>query len=181
LRQISIHARAGQGAITIASLLGTAAFLEGKQALAFPHFGAARMGAPMDSFVRISEQEIRIRSQIYEPNYILVVDDTLLRGYNFFQNMIPGGASFINLSEQGYLPEAEGISVYCIPADDIAENLFGKRMGNTALLGAFSAGTGEVSLDSLQKAIDKKFDGKIADVNKKAIEEGYNYFKKKYT
>ncbi len=180
MREISIHARAGQGAITIASLLGTAAFLEGKQALAFPHFGAARMGAPMDSFVRISQQEIRIRSQIYEPDYIMVVDYTLLRGYNFFKNMNPEGASFINFSEQKNLPEAEGRSVYFIPADDIAQSIIGKRMGNTALLGAFAAGTGEVSLDSLQKAIDKKFDGKIADINKAAIEEGYNYYKKNY-
>src|SRR3989338_2276842 len=67
MKEIRIHARAGQGAITTASILGYAYFLEGIFAYAFPHFGAARMGAPMNAFVRVDDKPVRLRSQIYEP------------------------------------------------------------------------------------------------------------------
>ena len=180
MKEISIHARAGQGAITVAALLGTAVFLEGRYALAFPHFGAARMGAPMNSFVRINERPIRIRSQIYEPDYILVVDSTLMRGFNVFQGMKKGGAAYINQPELKAAPVQEGIKVYSIPGDELSSKIFGKPMGNTVLLGAFSAGSGEVALESLEKAVEEKFPEKIARLNKEAFREGYNYFTENY-
>ena len=68
MKEIRIHARAGQGAITTAALIGEAYFKEGKYPSAFPHFGAARMGAPMNAFVRVDTKPVRLRSQIYEPN-----------------------------------------------------------------------------------------------------------------
>ena len=68
MREIVIHARAGQGAITTATLLATAAFEEGRYALAFPHFGAERMGAPMNAFVRLSQAPVRLRSHIRHPD-----------------------------------------------------------------------------------------------------------------
>jgi len=181
LKEVTIHARAGQGAITVASILGMAVFLEGKYALAFPHFGAARMGAPMNSFVRISDKEIRLRSQIYEPDYIMVVDYTLMRGFNIFEDIKPGGTAFINQPGKMPTPQVQGINVYTIPADEISYDIFGRTMGNTVLLGAFAAGVEEVSLESLCKAIDEKFSGEIATANKKALEEGFNYYIKKYS
>ena len=81
MREIKIYARAGQGAITTATILGQALFQKGKYAYAFPHFGAARMGAPMNAFVRVDDKPIRLRSQIYEPDYVMIVDSTLMRYY----------------------------------------------------------------------------------------------------
>lgn len=176
MKEIIIHARAGQGAITLATILGNAAFLEGKYALAFPHFGAARMGAPMNSFVRISEKEIRIRSQVYTPDYVLVVDPTLMRGYDVFQGIKPGGRVFINQGEKENLPRVGGVEVFSVPADEIAIKIFGRPRGNTALLGAFSALTGEVTLDSLVRAVGDKFSGEVARLNQEAIREGYQRF-----
>ncbi len=181
MKEVTIHARAGQGAITVASILGTAVFLDGNYALAFPHFGAARMGAPMNSFVRISDKEIRIRSQIYEPDYIMVVDHTLMRGVNVFRDLKLGGSAFINQPERMPAPQVQGINVYTIPADEMSYDIFGRTMGNTVLLGAFAAGVEEVSLESLYGAIDEKFSGEIATANKKALEEGFNYFVGNYS
>ena len=80
MKEIRIHARAGQGAITTAALLGEAYFKEGKYPYAFPSFGAARMGAPMNAFVRVDSKPVRLRSQIYEPDYLIIADATLMRG-----------------------------------------------------------------------------------------------------
>lgn len=180
MKEISIYARAGQGAITTAAILGTAVFLEERYALVFPHFGAARMGAPMNSFVRISDKEIKIRSQIYEPDYIMVADATLMRGFDVFRGLKQGGAAFINQKGKTSRSDKKDIKIFDIPADEISTKLFGKSMGNTVLLGAFSAGTGVVSLEKLYMAIEKKFANKLADLNKKAIEEGYRYFQENY-
>src|SRR3990170_1367648 len=78
MKEIRIHARAGQGAITAALLLASAAFLEGKYSLAFPHFGAERTGAPMNAYARISDAPIRLRTQVRRPDYVLVQDPTLI-------------------------------------------------------------------------------------------------------
>ena len=96
MKEIRIHARAGQGAITTAALLGFSYFNEGKYPYAFPNFGAARMGAPMNAFVRVDSDPVRLRSQIYEPNYVIIVDPTLLRGYNCFSGLKEDGVAIIN-------------------------------------------------------------------------------------
>ncbi len=87
MKEIRIHARAGQGAITTAALLGYVYFLKGMYPYAFPHFGAARMGAPMNAFVRVDNKPVRLRSQIYEPDYVIIVDSTLMRGFNCFSGL----------------------------------------------------------------------------------------------
>ena len=99
MKEIRIHARAGQGAITTAALLGDAYFAEGKFPYAFPNFGAARMGAPMNAFVRVDQHPVRLRSQIYEPDYVIVVDPTLLRGYNCFSGLKSDGIAVINAAK----------------------------------------------------------------------------------
>ncbi|UCC60506.1 MAG: 2-oxoacid:acceptor oxidoreductase family protein, partial [Dehalococcoidia bacterium] len=90
MKEIRVHARAGQGAITTATILANAAFEDNKYALTFPPFGAARMGAPMNAFVRIGDAPIRVRSQIYTPDYVLVQDPTLLRGYDVVAGLCAG-------------------------------------------------------------------------------------------
>ena len=78
LREIRIHGRGGQGGVTAAQLIAEAAFREGKHVVAFPFFGAERRGAPVKAFARISDEPIYVRSQVYEPDVVLVLDPSLL-------------------------------------------------------------------------------------------------------
>ena len=173
MKEIRIHARAGQGAITTAMLLGNAVFTGGRYALAFPHFGAARMGAPMNAFVRIDDDPIRIRSQVYEPDYIIVVDATLFSGYDVFKGLKKGGIAIVNRKEGVEIPEHKGVEVVQVPANDIAQKVLGRPLGNTALLGAFAAATGQAKLQDLQDAIRRRFSGKIGDKNAEAARMGF--------
>jgi pyruvate ferredoxin oxidoreductase gamma subunit len=180
MKEIRIHARAGQGAITTASLLGSAYFLKGMYPYAFPHFGAARMGAPMNAFVRVDSKPVRLRSQIYEPDYLLIVDATLMRGFNCFSGLQDEGIALINEREGFSVPQTKaGQKVYVLPANDIALKTIGRPLGNTALLGGFCAATGELEVDILIDAIKKRFSGKAQDANIEAIKQGYLFVQKK--
>lgn len=183
MKEIRVHARAGQGAITTANLLGAAVFAEGKYALAFPHFGAARMGAPMNAFIRIDNREIRLKTQIDEPDYILVVDATLMRGFDVFSGLKKGGIALVNEKEGVPMPSLENASVYSVPANDIAMEVIGRPLGNTSLLGAFVAATGEIELKHLEAAIMEQFAGKsgVGEQNVQAARKGFEYFKEKYS
>ncbi len=179
MKEIRVHARAGQGAITTATILANAAFEDGKYALSFPTFGAARMGAPMNAFVRIGDAPIRVRSQIYKPDYVLVQDSTLMKGYDVVAGLKPEGLAVINTgkkpSELGLKTKARVVTV---PAGRIAKQIMGRAdRVNTALIGAFIAVTGELSLESLERAINSRFSGKAADSNWKALLEAYNEVK----
>ena len=195
MKEIRIHARAGQGAITTASILGYAYFLEGKFPYAFPHFGAARMGAPMNAFVRVDEKPVRLRSQIYEPDYLLITDATLIRGFNCFRGFKDNGIAIINEREGFAIPEHRpegrglasnsqshkpGQKIYLVPANDIAMETIGRPIGNTAILGAYVAGTNEIKLESLLGAINHRFFAKAAEQNVLAAQKGYDYVKKDY-
>lgn len=178
MKEIRIHARAGQGAITTASILGFAYFLEGKFPYAFPNFGAARMGAPMNAFVRVDDKPVRLRSQIYEPDYLLISDATLLRGFNCFKGFKDNGVAIINARHDFGIPEHKsGQKIYLVSANDIAMETIGRPLGNTALLGAYVAATDEIKLDSLIQAIKHRFSGKAVEQNISAAQKGYECIK----
>jgi pyruvate ferredoxin oxidoreductase gamma subunit len=180
MKEIRIHARAGQGAITTASLLGYAYFLKGMYPYAFPHFGAARMGAPMNAFVRVDSRPVRLRSQIYEPDYVIIVDATLMRGFNCFSGLRENGIAIINERGGIELPKVKAAQkALVIPANDIALKTIGRPLGNTALLGAFCAVTGELVLDNLLEAIKKRFSGKAQEGNIQAARQGFEFVKNK--
>lgn len=179
MKEIRIHARAGQGAITTASILGYAYFREGKYPYAFPHFGAARMGAPMNAFVRVNDKPVRLRSQIYEPDYLLISDATLMRGFNCFYGFKDNGIAIINEREGSSMPEHKmSQKIYLVPANDIATETIGRPIGNTALLGAFVAATNELKIESLLESIKHRFQGKAQEQNILAAQKGYEYIKK---
>ncbi len=179
MKEIRIHARAGQGAITTASLLGYAYFFKGMYPYAFPHFGAARMGAPMNAFVRVDSKPVRLRSQIYEPDYVLIMDATLMRGFNCFSGLKENGIAIINAKELTQMPKLGAKQkIFVVPASEIALRTIGRPLGNTALLGAFCAATGELSLDALFEAIKKRFSGKAQETNIQAAKQGYEHINK---
>ena len=179
MKEIRIHARAGQGAITTAALLGYAYFLKGMYPYAFPNFGAARMGAPMNAFVRVDTKPVRLRSQIYEPDYVLVMDATLIRSYNCFSGLKEDGIAIINEKEGAGLPKVKTKQrIFIVPATDIAMKVIGRPLGNTALIGAFAAATGQLDLDTLLEVIKKRFSGKTQEGNIEAVKQGYEYIKR---
>ena len=178
MKEIRIHARAGQGAITTAALLGYSYFKEGKYPYAFPHFGAARMGAPMNAFVRVDAKAVRLRSQIYEPDYVIIVDPTLMRGYNCFSGMKEEGVAIINGKEGLQIPKLKARQrAFVVPANEIALKTIGRPLGNTTLIGAFAAATGELKLDTLLDVIKVRFAGKAQDGNIQAARQGFEFIK----
>ena len=91
MRELRIHGRGGQGSVTAAELIAVAAFKSGVFSQAFPAFGVERRGAPVQAFVRFSDDKIRLRSQVYEPDYVIVQDSTLIKDVNVFAGMKKGG------------------------------------------------------------------------------------------
>jgi pyruvate ferredoxin oxidoreductase gamma subunit len=174
MKEIRFHGRGGQGAVTAAELLAVAAFYDGKYCQAFPFFGVERRGAPVTAFSRIDDRFIRIRSQIYEPDYIVVQDATLLEVIDVADGLKRGGIAIINTEKK---PEKIKLKtkadIRTVNATQIALDVLGVPIVNTAMLGAFAAITGEVSLDSLKKATAKRFPEKIAIKNAKAVEVAY--------
>jgi len=176
--EIRLHGRGGQGVVTAANLLASAAFADGKSAQAFPTFGSERMGAPVGSFVRIDKEKIRLRSQIYEPDIVIVQDPTLFGAIDPLNGLKKGGLIIVNTQKK---PEELGIdknfSVRTIPATSIAMEIFKRPIPNTVILGAFAGITGEISIGAVKKAIEKRFEARIATLNIEAAEKAYKMVK----
>ncbi|WP_292459613.1 pyruvate ferredoxin oxidoreductase subunit gamma [Methanothermococcus sp.] len=172
--EIRFHGRGGQGAVTAAQILAKAAFYDGKFSQAFPFFGVERRGAPVMAFTRIDDKKIRLRSQIYEPDYVVVQDPTLLDTIDVTSGLKKGGKIVINTNKDIKL---EGYDTYTIDATDVALEVLGLPIVNTVILGAFTGVTGEVTIDSLKKAIMDTFPKKLGEKNAKAAEVAYNMIK----
>jgi len=178
--QVRIHGRGGQGVVTAAELLSVAAFLEGKHSQAFPMFGSERTGAPVVAFCRFSDQPIRLREPIVEPDALIVQDPTLLHQVDLFAGV--GHETYILINTSRSL-EALGIGeflatlqperVLAVPATELAREHVGRPLPNAALLGAFAALTGAISIDSVTAAIRDRFSGRIADANVTAAEAAH--------
>ena len=175
MKEVKIFARAGQGAITTASILGESLFNDDKYSYAFPHFGAARMGAPMNAFIRFDDKPIRLRSQISDPDYIIVVDPTLIESQGCFNGLKKGAKAIVATRDNITLPKIDGVEIHALAAEKIAMDIIGKPFANTILLGAFAKVTGEAKLDSVLKAVSERFKGKpeILKKNLDAVKKGY--------
>jgi pyruvate ferredoxin oxidoreductase gamma subunit len=171
LIEVRIHGRGGQGAVTTAELLAQAAFFGGKQSQAFPSFGVERSGSPVESYCRIDEKPIRLHQQVYEPNYLIVLDDSLFASVDVCKGLNKTGAVIIATAK----PASEFKKcfvgkVYAVDAYGIAAKVIGKPLVNTAMLGAFAKVTGLVSLENLEKAFAAKFPPEVAKKNSDAAE-----------
>jgi pyruvate ferredoxin oxidoreductase gamma subunit len=161
--------------VTAAELIAYAAFEGGVFSQAFPAFGVERRGAPVQAFVRFSDEKIRLRSQVYEPDYIIVQDPTLIGDVDVFNGMSTGGIAIINTEKPDFDSRVpEGVKVYTIDATTIALEELGVPITNTTLMGAFAAATGEIGLEPLKNALRRRFSGSMADKNIKAAERAYN-------
>jgi pyruvate ferredoxin oxidoreductase gamma subunit len=177
MKELRIHGRGGQGSVTAAELIATAAFEGGVYPQAFPMFGVERRGAPVQAFVRFSDKKVRLRSQIYEPDYIIVQDSTLIKDVNVFAGMKKGGIAIVNTSAPGSWTPPEGVKVITVDATGIALEVLGVPITNTALMGAFAAASGEITLEAMEHAIRHRFKEEIAVKNIEAARRAYNLVK----
>lgn len=182
--EIRVHGRGGQGVVTASDLIAYAAFADGHHAQAFPSFGSERTGAPVVSYCRIEDQEIRSREPILEPDIVIVQDPTLLAIMDPFSGLKSDGYALVNSQKtskelgvedlEARLPKGHFISM---PASEIALENLGRPLPNAVLLGGMAALTGIVKLDSVENAIRDRFKGKVGDSNVAAASIAYDYVK----
>ena len=186
--EIRWHGRGGQGAKTASLLLADAAFNTGKYIQGFPEYGPERMGAPLTAYNRISDTPIRIHSNIYYPDYVVVVDDTLLESVDVTSGLKETGAIVINTTKsKDYLEKAlKGYNgdIYTIDARKISEEALGKYFPNTPMLAAIikvaKIMTDEELLADMEGSFKHKFAKKpeVIDGNMKALEMALKEVKK---
>ncbi len=178
--EVRIHGRGGQGVVTAAEVLSVAAFREGKHAQAFPSFGSERTGAPVVSFCRIDDKEIRLREPIQEPHALLVQDPTLFRAIDVFLGLRPDGYLLVNSNRSFADLHIAAIAdklplghARTVTATELAIKHVGRPLPNAALLGAFAALTGIVALESVSAAIREAFAGEVGERNVAAAVAAY--------
>lgn len=175
--EIRFIGRGGQGVVTAAELLSVAAFLDGRFALAFPSFGSERTGAPIAAFCRIDSVAIRLREPIVHPDVVVVLDPTLLHAADTLSGLAAGGFVLVNSSRS---PVELGLTellgrlgvghVRTVAATELARRIVGQPLPNAALLGAFAAMTGLVTLGSVSTALRQRFGGVVGERNLAAAE-----------
>jgi len=181
LREVRWHGRGGQGAWTASELLARAAIQEGKYIQSFPEFGPERMGAPVNAFTRISDEPINLHCAIYSPDVVAVLDPTLLKTVPVTEGLKKDGVLVINtretpaqLAKQLNFPRQQ---LRTILATDIAVEILGIPITNTAMLGAVAKAAEIVKLNSIREAVKERFPPKIAERNIKIVERAYNEVK----
>ena len=166
LIEIRWHGRGGQGAKTASLLLADAAFNTGKFIQGFPEYGPERMGAPITAYNRISNSPITIHSNIYEPDYVVVVDDTLLDAVDVTSGLKESGAIIINTTKDGdslkqKLKNYKG-GIYTIDARKVSMEALGKYFPNTPMLAAIVKVSGVMSDEELLNDMEGSFKNKFA-------------------
>ena len=188
LIEIRWHGRGGQGTKTASLLLADAAFNTGKYIQGFPEYGPERMGAPITAYNRISDNPITVHSNIYEPNYVVVVDDTLLETVDVTAGLKADGAIVINTTKSAdYLKSVlKGYKgkVYTIDARKVSTETLGRYFPNTPMLAAIVKVTGIMNDEDFLKDMEGSFKHKFAkkpeviDGNMKALEMALKEVKK---
>ena len=177
MKEIRFHGRGGQGSVLASNILANAAFLEGRYVQAFLLIGAERRGAPVVAFTRIDDKPIRNRSQIYSPDYVVVLDSNLAGLVDVASGIKPSGMIFVNSDRDGgdfhFNSEARTVTL------DVTSIALKHGLGtstapivNTAVLGAFARISGEVGLEALLAAIREMAPAKPEE-NAMAAEEAY--------
>ena len=184
LIEIRWHGRGGQGAKTASLLLADAAFNTGKYIQGFPEYGPERMGAPITAYNRISDTPITIHSNIYDPDYVVVVDDTLLESVPVTDGLKESGAIVINTTKsEDYLKSVlKGYKggIYTIDARKVSLETLGKYFPNTPMLAAIvkvsKVMSDEAFLEDMKGSFKHKFSKKpeVIEGNMKALEMALN-------
>ena len=176
--EVRFHGRGGQGAVMAAQALASSAHAEGGYATAFPFFGAERRGAPVLAFTRIDEKRVYRKTQVYEPDFVVVLDEGLLDTVNVVEGLKEGGMVVVNSPKK---PEEVDVGIdvkmATIDATSVALEVLKQPATNSSILGAVSKATGLVSIESIEKGILQVFGDrlgpKIGEKNAKAARVAY--------
>lgn len=174
--EIRWHGRGGQGAVTSVELLALAAIEEGQYAQGFPAFGPERRGAPVLAFNRIDAGQIKVRSGIYQPGVVVVLDSSLVKLVNVTEGLKAGGTLIVNTTKAPGEVAAGlkfGGRLYTVDATRIAREELGTPITNTTMLGALVKATGVIRLESLRGPLGHRF-GKMALRNMRAMKRAYD-------
>ena len=178
--EIRWHGRGGQGAKTACLLLAEAAFFSGKYVQGFPEYGPERMGAPITAYNRISDVECNVHSNIYYPDHVVVVDETLLNTVDVLKGLKEGGVLIINSRKTAgeireVLPDFKG-PVCVVDAEKISTETLGRNFPNTPMLAAVVKASGVLDIDrfvsDMRKSFEHKFSSKpeVIEGNMKALQ-----------
>ena len=173
--EIRLHGRGGQGAVTSAEILALAAIHEGKYAQAFPSFGPERRGAPVIAFCRIDDEPIRLRTNIYNPDLVMVLDPSILRLVNVTAGLKEDGILVTNTKYSSQeIRDELGIkhSIASVNASQIAREELGVPITNTTMLGSLLKARKIVDPESLFEPLKKRF-RRVVDRNIKAFKRAY--------
>jgi 2-oxoacid:acceptor oxidoreductase gamma subunit (pyruvate/2-ketoisovalerate family) len=171
VKEVRLHGRGGQGLVKAAHIIVKAAVTTGKYASFIPFFGVERKGSPVYGFLRLDDKPIRLKTQVYHPDCLIVLDDTLLDEVNIFEGLKEKAVLVINSTKpltNFSLPE-EVDTVALVDATNIALKNFQRNIPNTTMLGAFCQATGWVPLDQVMALVEEEF----GPENAAACEEGY--------
>ena len=173
--EVRFHGRGGQGAVTSAELIAQAAINEGLYAQAFPNFGPERRGAPVLAFLRVSDKQIKIRSKVYQPDAIVILDPTLLSSVSPTDGLKGEGFVIINSnkSEHDLRNLFSGFKIASVDGSRIAREEMGVPITNTTMLGSLVKATKIINLNSLEVPIKNRF-GLIAQKNVNAYTRAFN-------
>jgi len=177
--EVRWQGRGGQGAVTSVELLAVAAIGAGKYAQGFPSFGPERRGAPVAAFSRIVEKKIKVRSGIYQPDVVVVLDSSLIGLVNVIDGLKPNGQLIVNTPKT---PEEirqelnfKG-TVATVDGTGIARKEMGVPIANTTMIGALLKIIGVMGLDAMKEAVEHRF-GRIAQKNLAAMKRAYEEIK----
>jgi len=178
MKEVRFHGRGGQGAVLAARMLAIACVREGKCVASFPMYGFERRGAPVVAFTRIDDKAIREKTQIYNPDCLVVIDPGLITLPTLFTGLNPNGVLILNSPKLFEKQPNENLKLAgIVNATQIAVEEVGRDVPNTCLLGAFAAVTGWVGLESVKLSVAEYFSGEVLRKNVRCVERGYNEVK----
>src|SRR6056297_790961 len=188
IKEVRVHGRGGQGSVTAAEVLALASEKCGEYSQAYPKFGVERRGAPVIAYLRIDDNFIRTRSQIYHPEFIIVQDATLIGEAQVQEGLVKDTGIIINsdLTREDFKNKVPNVNnLYLVPATKMSIEIIGKAIVNTVLIGAFTAICDKLDLKGSKKAVKeylkkKGFSKSIVSKNVKAVQAGYEYIKDNY-
>jgi len=178
VKEIRFHGRGGQGTVLAARMLAAALVAEGKHVASFPMYGFERRGAPVVAFTRLDDKPVREKTQIYNPDCLVVIDPGLMNLPTLFSGLKPDGILVLNSPRRLENQLNENLKLAgVVNATQIAVEEIGRDVPNTCLLGAFAATTGWADLKSILSSLGDYFSGDLLERNTHSAERGFREVK----
>lgn len=175
MNEVRFHGRGGQGVVTTSKILANAFVLNGQFGASFPMFGFERRGAPVTAFGRFSDKPVREKTQIYNPNILVVLDPSQRDSKAVFQGLLPGGMMLLNDSDYaaGNISHGNLKRLAVIDANKIAMEEIGLAIPNTVIVGAFARMSGLLAIEPCCEALEDYFSGKKLSANIGCVKRGF--------